>query len=171
MIQPSAQQYFVATVINRPGRSQGCSTNTFVIHCFPHNEGSSPIGYSACGPWVSMSGVQASRPRLDTKLLLLQGNCWRRTGLLHILLDKEKGPGQCLSILTWCRLMFEFCDHLKKELFMLFWITLGHFWCSVVTSVNFSCNLSNFEKNPKNPKKIKTKKIKNSKNLKNQKKI
>ena len=42
----------------------------------------------------------------------------------------------------------------KKELFMLFWLTLGHFWCSVVTSVTFSSNLSNFEKNSKNPKKI-----------------
>ena len=39
----------------------------------------------------------------------------------------------------------------KKELFMLFWLTLGHFWSSVVTSVTFSSNLSNFEKNPENP--------------------
>ena len=60
----------------------------------------------------------------------------------------------------------------KKELFMLFWLTLGHFWCSVETSVTFSSNLINFEKNPKNPKKIQKnpKKIKNSKNLKNPKK-
>ena len=27
---------------------------------------------------------------------------------------------------------------------MLFWLTLGHFWCSVVTSATFSSNLSNF---------------------------
>ena len=40
----------------------------------------------------------------------------------------------------------------KKELFMLIWLTLGRFWCSVVTSVTFSSNLSNFDKNPKNPK-------------------
>ena len=37
----------------------------------------------------------------------------------------------------------------KKELFMLFWLTLGHFWCSVVTSVTFSNNLSNYEKKKK----------------------
>ena len=34
----------------------------------------------------------------------------------------------------------------KKEIFMLFWLTLGHVWCSVVTSVTFSSNISNFEK-------------------------
>ena len=28
----------------------------------------------------------------------------------------------------------------------------AYFWCSVVTLVTFSCNLSNFEKNPKNLK-------------------
>ena len=33
---------------------------------------------------------------------------------------------------------------------MLFWLTIGRFWCSVVTSVAFSSNLSNFEVNPKN---------------------
>ena len=43
----------------------------------------------------------------------------------------------------------------KKGPFMLFWLTLGNFWCSVVTSVTFSSPLSNFEKNPKNPKKSK----------------
>ena len=43
----------------------------------------------------------------------------------------------------------------KKELFMLFVLILGHFWCSVVTSVSFSSSLSNFENNPKNLKKSK----------------
>ena len=33
----------------------------------------------------------------------------------------------------------------KKELIMLFWPILGHFWCPVVTLVNLSSNLSNFE--------------------------
>ena len=33
----------------------------------------------------------------------------------------------------------------KKELLTLFVLMLGHFWCSVVTSVMFSSNLSNFE--------------------------
>ena len=42
----------------------------------------------------------------------------------------------------------------KKELFMLFWLTLGQVWCSGVTSVTFSSNLSSFKKNPKNPKQI-----------------
>ena len=44
---------------------------------------------------------------------------------------------------------------------MLFWLILGHFWCSVVTLVTFSSNLNNFEKIQtkiqkiqKNPKKI-----------------
>ena len=39
---------------------------------------------------------------------------------------------------------------------MLFQFILGHFWCSVVTSVTFSSNLITFEKNPK--KSIKSKK-------------
>ena len=29
---------------------------------------------------------------------------------------------------------------------MLSLLTLGHFWCSVVNTVTFSCNPSNFEK-------------------------
>ena len=33
----------------------------------------------------------------------------------------------------------------KRELIMLFWPILGHFWCPVVTLVTFSSNLSNFE--------------------------
>ena len=36
----------------------------------------------------------------------------------------------------------------KKEI-MLFLLILGYVWCSVVTSVAFSSNLINFEKNPK----------------------
>ena len=47
----------------------------------------------------------------------------------------------------------------KKELFRLLVLILGNFWCSLVTSITFSSNLSNFEKNPK-------KSPKNSKNLK-----
>ena len=56
----------------------------------------------------------------------------------------------------------------KKGLFMLFLPNLGHFWCSVVTSVTFSSNFSNFEKSKKNPQKSKSfKKPKKSiKNLK-----
>ena len=33
-------------------------------------------------------------------------------------------------------------------------LILDHFWCSLVTSVTFSSNLSNFEKNSKHPKKF-----------------
>ena len=40
----------------------------------------------------------------------------------------------------------------KKGLFMLFLLTLGLFWCLVVTSVTFSGNLSNFEKKSKKQK-------------------
>ena len=36
----------------------------------------------------------------------------------------------------------------------LFFFYSGHFWCSVVTSVTFCSNLSNFEKNPVKEKKI-----------------
>ena len=36
---------------------------------------------------------------------------------------------------------------------MLFLLILGPFWCSVVTSVTFSSNISSFEKNPKKCKK------------------
>ena len=40
----------------------------------------------------------------------------------------------------------------KKELLILFWLTLGNFLCSVVTSVTFDSYLSNFEKVPKKSK-------------------
>ena len=53
----------------------------------------------------------------------------------------------------------------KKEHLTLFWLTLGHFWHSVVTSVTFSSNLSNFEKKTKKSKK-KTPPKKNPKFLK-----
>ena len=43
----------------------------------------------------------------------------------------------------------------KKVLLTQFVLILGHFWCSVVTSVIFSSNLSNFEKNKIDFKKIK----------------
>ena len=33
-------------------------------------------------------------------------------------------------------------------------LILDHFWCSLVTSLTFSSNLSNFEKNSKHPKKL-----------------
>ena len=42
----------------------------------------------------------------------------------------------------------------KKGLIKLFWLILGHFWCSVVTLVTFNSNLSNFEKKPKEVLKI-----------------
>ena len=38
---------------------------------------------------------------------------------------------------------------------MLFWPIFGNLWCSVVTLVTFSSNLSNCERNTKKPKKIK----------------
>ena len=63
-----------------------------------------------------------------------------------------------------------FCPLGKKKLFTLFVLILGLVWCSVVTSIKFSRNLSNFENNPKNSKeikriqKLKNKKIKNIKN-------
>ena len=59
--------------------------------------------------------------------------------------------------------------HKKKELLTPFVLILGYFWCSVVTSVVFSSNLNNFEKNPKKSKKIQ-KKSKMSKKLKKSKK-
>ena len=39
------------------------------------------------------------------------------------------------------------------RIFMLFLLILGHFWCSVVTSVTFISNLRNFGINPKIQKK------------------
>ena len=41
----------------------------------------------------------------------------------------------------------------QKKIIMLFWPTLGNFWCPVVTLETFSSNLSNFEKNSENSKK------------------
>ena len=74
--------------------------------------------------------------------------------------------GSCCFILLF--IAADQCTHYnrnkkpKQELFMLFLITLGLFWCSVVTSVTFSSNLSNFKKlqkiqknAQKNPKKSK----------------
>ena len=59
----------------------------------------------------------------------------------------------------------------KKEVFMLFLSTLDRFWCSVITSVTFSRNISYFEIFLKNPKKIQkylkiSKKFQNKKNPK-----
>jgi hypothetical protein len=68
----------------------------------------------------------------------------------------------------------------KKELFMLIWSTLGHFWCSVITSVTFTSNPNNFfffyKKIPqeiqKNSKKSKiSNNLKNTKNQTNSDKI
>ena len=66
----------------------------------------------------------------------------------------------------WCKYDEEFFykieNHLIKDHEELSqrpkseWLALGLFWCSVVTSLTFSSNLSNFEKNPrKNPKNFK----------------
>ena len=41
---------------------------------------------------------------------------------------------------------------------MLFWPSLGHFWCSVVTLLPFSSNLSSFEKRHKKCQKNRKKK-------------
>ena len=48
----------------------------------------------------------------------------------------------------------------KKSCFLLLWFILGHFRCSVVISVTFSSNLSNFEKIRKIQKSLKPKKKK-----------
>ena len=48
---------------------------------------------------------------------------------------------------------------------MLFLLILGHFWCSIVTSVTLSSYLSNFEKNK--PKKTTKKSIKDPKEIEN----
>ena len=54
----------------------------------------------------------------------------------------------------------------KKGLFMLFFLILDYFLCSVVTSVTLCSNLSSFEKNPINPKNTpKISKIKKSKKI------
>ena len=57
-------------------------------------------------------------------------------------------PAEGFSL--WQRL---FCPLGKKGLFTLFVLTLCHFWCSVVTSVTFSSNLSNFDQIQKHLKK------------------
>ena len=54
----------------------------------------------------------------------------------------------------------------KKGLFMLFLPILGYFRCSVVTSVTFSSNLNNFEKNPKKSQENFKKSVIKSKNVK-----
>ena len=63
-----------------------------------------------------------------------------------------------------------FCPSGKKRAFYAVLANFRLFWCSVVTSVTLSSNLSNFEKNPKipkNPKKSLKNPKKNLKNLKN----
>ena len=51
----------------------------------------------------------------------------------------------------------------SKELFTLFVLILGHFWCSVVTSVTLSSNISNFERKQKIRKNLKKLNFKNLK--------
>ena len=55
----------------------------------------------------------------------------------------------------------------KKGLFMLLVLILGHFWCSVVTSVTFTKNFSKFKNNSfflkKNKKIQKQQKLKDKK--------
>ena len=65
----------------------------------------------------------------------------RRYSLLRLLL--APADGFCLLFRLFLALWA------NKELFMLFLLILSNFWCSVVTSVTFSSNLSNFEKNPR----------------------
>ena len=57
---------------------------------------------------------------------------------------------------------------LWPRLFTLFVIILGNFWCSVVTSVIFSSNISNFKNKTENLKK--SQKIQNLKNSEKNKK-
>ena len=55
-----------------------------------------------------------------------------------LLLAPAKGKSLWLKLFTlWA----------KEYVFTLFLLILGHFWCSVVTSVTFSGNLSNFKNN------------------------
>ena len=67
-----------------------------------------------------------------------------------------RGPtsSSCGGLRPWLFLPFG----QKIDLIMLFWPNFGNFWCSVVTIVTFSSNLSNFEtkKSPKisTPKKF-----------------
>ena len=63
-----------------------------------------------------------------------------------------------------------FCPLGKIGLFTLFLLVLGHFSCSVVTSVMYSSNFSNFEKDQNIPKKKYISKKKSKKILKNLKK-
>ena len=70
----------------------------------------------------------------------------------------------------WRKLFFALWA--KKEFSMLFVLTLGHFCYSVVTSIMFCSNLSNFETQPKNLQiilKKMSKKIQNSNNKKSKK--
>ena len=55
----------------------------------------------------------------------------------------------------------------KKSFFMLVWLTIGHFWCSVVTSVIFISNVSDFQKYPKMLKDVKNPKISKIKKYQN----
>ena len=65
---------------------------------------------------------------------------------------------------------FFFALWAKKELFMLIVLILGHFWCSVVTSVTLSSNLNNLKNQTKKSlKNLKISTTKKSLNLQNSK--
>ena len=59
---------------------------------------------------------------------------------------RRYGPlfGPTSSSCGWLQPLAEafFALWAKKELIMLFWPILGHFWCPIVTLVTFSSNLS-----------------------------
>ena len=62
---------------------------------------------------------------------------------MGLLLAPAEGFGQGFFCLL------SFWPKKKKKRLMLFVLIFGHLWCSVVTSIIFSSNLRNFEKNPK----------------------
>ena len=106
-----------------------------------------------CSPKGGLKSYQYEKPRENCKklpwehLIDCQG--------VKLFLLKQEGKARYVGLLLATVEDFgqDFFFPLGKKIDLtLFVLILGDFWCSVVTSVTFSSNLSNFNKKPKKQK-------------------
>ena len=76
----------------------------------------------------------------------------KRSLLIREGLQKNLYSDYTLPFYTWA--YFQLLRRASAKAFILFVPILSHFWCSVVTSITFISNLSNFEKKIKISKEI-----------------
>ena len=139
--------------------------------------------------FLSSTGISKSLAHYLFSILIYKPDPLRKGWIVFVMMEYKEGLSFCNSRRIWklCHNLYSIntrrygllrgptsssCAGLRPRLFLPF----GPFWCSVVTSVTFSSNLSNFKKNPKKSKKFKnlkkSKKVRKiQKNWKNHKKI